>query len=552
MQVRSRGGAAILLAGLLLPTVNLNSVASAVAARNHPLSGASSAGDPYYPALGNTGYDARHYTLDLSIDVRRNTLAGVATMDAVATQDLSRLSLDFVGFQVRGITVDHVPAGYSRQSRKLFITLPRMVARGHHIVIAITYAGAPTVIATPSGDGGWHGTGTGSFVTSEPDGAEGWFPVNDHPLDKATYTFRITVPKPYMAVANGLPQGTIPHGATTTYVWRERYPMASYLAEVAIGRFVEQRSSGPGGLPILSYYPPALAATARPVFAQLPQMIAYFESILGPYPFEAYGGIVADISLPYALETQTRTLYSRTILGYIPERAQEGISHELAHQWFGDSVSLKTWQDIWLNEGFATYMSWLWLEHIHDRAYLISVMRTQYGYLLEAPSITTLLTHPSLPGRQVLRIMHTILRLQGAPMSDSQILQGLGMTSIDQLTTRRALGFFGVHPGSADARGFAESARSSAPASPPRDDLFPISVYNRGAMTLQALRLRVGDPTFFRILRAYSTRYRYANADSADFIAVANSASGQNLTSFFHTWLYAPAAPPMPALLPTQ
>ena len=551
MHVRSRGGTAILAACLLLPVTPSGGVIRA-AGPTSPSPEASGIGDPYYPALGNAGYDAQHYTLALRVDVQHKAIAGTVTMDAIATQALSRLSLDFVGFRIGVVTVDNTPAAYSRQVRKLVITLPHATAAGQHMVVAITYAGTPTVIATPSGDGGWHATSTGSYVTSEPDGAEGWFPLNDHPLDKATYTFRITVPKLYIAVANGLPQAPAAHGTSITYIWKERYPMAGYLAEVAIGRFTARRSSGPGGLPLLSYYPPALAARAQSVFSRLPQMIAYFESILGPYPFEAYGGIVADTGLSYALETQTRTLFGSAILAYIPDRAQEGISHELAHQWFGDSVILKTWRDIWLNEGFATYLSWLWLEHIGERTYLEGVMRTQYSYLLEAPYITTLLTHSTLVGQPVLQIMHAILRLQGHPMSDAQILTGMGITSADQLTSTRALGFFGVHRGSADARGFQESARSSAPASPPRTDLFPQSVYDRGAMTLQSLRLRVGDPTFFRILRTYAGRYRYGNADTADFIVVANAVSGQNLRALLQTWLYAPPAPPTPALLPTQ
>jgi aminopeptidase N len=536
--------AALVRLGFLAP--------GATQAQGGPMPGAAAIGDPYYPTLGNGGYDARHYTLDLSVDVRHNRISGAVTIDARSTQDLSRFSLDFVGFRISTVTVDGAPVAYRRAARKLVISPAHPIPDGRRFSVTVAYNGVPTVITTPSGDGGWHAYGRGSFVTAEPDGAEGWFPVNDHPLDKATYTFRITVPAGYVAVANGLPMGTITHGTTTTYLWRPRYPMASYLAEVAIGRLVGDRTSGPGGLPILSYCPPAIAAQARRVLARVPQMIAFYESILGPYPFEAYGAVMADTDLPYALETQTRMLYSRTVLSYIPDRAQEGIAHELAHQWFGDSVSVKTWRDIWLNEGFATYMSWLWLEHSGARPYLTFIMQQYTRFIVAAPLYAELLEHPTLPGARVLRILRALFQPDGHPVADAEILSAMGLVSVNQLTSARALGLLGVRPGSADARGFEETARSSPPALPPRDDLFAQSVYIRGAMTLQALRLRVGDQTFFRILRRYAARYRYANADTADFIAVANTVSGQNLTTLFQTWLYASTPLPMPRLLPTQ
>jgi aminopeptidase N len=282
-------------------------------------------------------------------------------------------------------------------------------------------------------------------------------------------------------------------------------------------------------------------------------MIRYFEAILGPYPFDSAGAIVVSPAFRWSLETQTRPVYGSQILTLEPGVAQEGISHELAHQWFGDSVSLTNWSDIWLNEGFATYLSWLWLEHQGDRGFLTGLMRSEYGYVINAPDYAALLEHPDMPPAQILAILHRQFQPGGHPVPDAQILAAIGLTSASQLTARKALGLLGgVKPGSADAAGYLAAARSSAPASPPRTDLFATAVYSRGAMTLQALRVRVGDPVFFRILRTYAARYRFGNATTADFIADAEKTSGQDLRAFFTAWLYAPAAPPMPPLLPAQ
>lgn len=521
------------------------------------------AGDPYYPDLGNTGYQAEHYTLDLSVDPVRGALAGTARIQARATRELSRFSLDLAGLSVQRVTVDGVPAAASRTDDKLVITTARLIPAGHDFQVAVVYQGTPRPIADPSGDStgaaqvGWHHDGDEVYVASETAGARTWYPVNDTPEDKATYTFHITVPAGYTAVANGLPTGhdSTGHGGTgttTTFTWQSTAPMASYLATLEIGRFTQMTSTGPHGLPILSYAPGALAAQARRTFADLPAMIGYFETILGAYPFQTAGVTVVSPAFRWSLETQTRPVYGSQILTLPPDVTQEGISHELAHQWFGDSLTPAQWSDIWLNEGFATYLSWLWLEHDGERAFLTGLMHTQYGYELNAPDYATLLEHPDLPAAQIFTILRRQFQPDGHPVSDARILAAMGLTSPGQLTSRKALGLLGVRPGSADATGYLQDARSSAPASPPRDDLFTTAVYNRGAMTLQALRVRVGDQVFFRILRSYAASYRYGNVSTAGFVAVAQKVSGQNLRDFFDTWLYAPAAPPMPPLLPSQ
>jgi aminopeptidase N len=520
-------------------------LAGTAQAQGGPRPGATSLGDPYYPSLGNGGYDALHYTLDLAVDVRHNTLAGTASIEAHATQDLSRFSLDFRGFTIAHVTVDDRPAAYSRQGPKLLIVPDTPLRNRARFTVTVAYSGVPTLINEPGSPAlGWVNYGQGIYVGSEPDGAEGWYPVNDHPLDKATYTFRITVPTPYVAAANGLLQATIPHATTTTYVWQTRYPLASYLATVAIDRFAAQRSTGPAGLPIRNFFPQDVAAAATAIFAQQPAMISFYEGLLGPYPFEAYGAVVAGARFDWALETQTLSLFSRAIVDH---PSQEAIAHELAHQWFGDSVSLKDWRDIWLNEGFATYLSWLWLTRQGGPAALDRQVERWHTLFLEIPEYDALLHGAALPGSRVLGILRTIFRVRGQPRSDAQILRFVGVQSAGALTAAIALRKLGLRPGSGQAHEIDELARSSAPGSPPRDDLFAPSVYYRGALALHALRLGVGDRVFFAILRAYAARYRHANAATADFIGVADRVSGRRLDALLDTWLYARQVPALPS-----
>jgi len=250
--------------GLLILVVML--AAGTVRAQGPGQAGSDGIGDPYFPQMGNGGYDALHYTLDLAADIQHNTLSGTVTIEAQTTEDLRSFNLDFSGFEIAQVTLDGQPVSYDRQAGELIIgPLDPPLASGETITVAVSYSGTPQGIAVAGIPLllGWYNYGSGVFVASEPAGAAGWYPVNDHPLDKATYTFRITVPEPYIVAANGVLEDTLDHGDTTTYVWEMRQPMASYLATVDIDRFELQTGEGPGGLPIRNYFPPDIAARAE-------------------------------------------------------------------------------------------------------------------------------------------------------------------------------------------------------------------------------------------------------------------------------------------------
>jgi aminopeptidase N len=350
--------------------------------------GASGAGDPYFPFAGNGGYDVQHYDLDITYSPPAPAPAplsgqfeGVATIELRATQDLDRFNLDLRGMDVhrvmingrRAAKVAPPPEGaevegqawwqvQDEEERKWeLVVQPRpKIKAGRSVDVVVEYGGATTRPEDIEGAlYGWVTTRDGAMVVNEPDGAMTWYPVSDHPTDKATYAFEITVPQGKVAVANGLParEPTTDDGWTTWY-WDASDLQASYLSTASVGDYELRESETPDGLPIIdavddNLTPNNLSRTNASLALEA-EMIGFLEQY-GPYPFNSAGSIVDDDSVGYALETQTRPVYSRV--------AGEGtVMHELAHQWFGNAVSPHRWADIWLNEGWATYAEWTWSE----------------------------------------------------------------------------------------------------------------------------------------------------------------------------------------------
>jgi len=659
------------------------SPATAQASGSHFRPGAAGVGDPYFPLDGNGGYDVRHYDLDVGYDPPSDTLTGVATISAKATQNLSRFDLDLVGLTVRSIKVDNRAATWRRDGQELIVTPARGLRKGQRYTVKVRYDGVPAELGDPQiGLSGFIHEPDGQIIAGEPHVASSWFPVNDHPSDKASYTFHVTVPKDLDVVANGELKAKQRRGPLTRWTWDEKAPMASYLATVNSGHFdvTSSRSHGrsyvnaihedlfkpfaaprtgsqyaysklandsykrlartidvpaagadlsfqiarstedswdhvfveahhpgqddwttlpdknghttqvPGNHceaenlephPFLRHYlttpatpggpctssgttgqwwaasgssdgyenwdvdlsayaggpvevsityvsdvtiqgpgvyvddvvvstgpgttsfendgdtmdgwtvpgPPegspgnendwtvgpafaggAVGPSAKQSLDRLPEILAFLSTKFGPYPFNAAGGIVPnDNRLGFALETQTRPLYSPGFFGGGENTSV--VTHENTHQWFGDSLSVKQWKDLWLNEGFASYAAWLWSEH---------------------------------EGESTAQEIYDSYR--GIPADDP---------------------FW-----------------SAPTADPGIDDLFGPAVYDRGALALHTLRLEVGDATFFRILKTWAATHKYGNVSTGQFTRLAEKLSGRDLDALFDAWLYTGGKPP--------
>ena len=447
-------------------------------ARVHGTAGSASGGDPYFPESGNGGYDVGHYDVSLSYTPTRPEIRATAIITSRATADLATFSLDFVGLTIDRLTVNGAPAAFTRADPELTVTPKTAISSGQTFVTKIEYYGVPHPVKDPTESApasaaelGWTRNSDGRvFVVSEPIGSRTWYPSNDFPGDKASYDIRVDVPDTVAVASNGLlTRGPVTKGRSTWH-WSMAEPMATYLATVVIAPMREQQTQSAAGVKIRNFFPEDIYEESVKDFAKTGAMIDYFSSLFGQYPFSAYGEVVISDELGYALENQTMSIFASDMLGRDIE-AETTVAHELSHQWFGDSVGIRRWSDIWLAEGFASYSEYLWHAHA-DPAYDIDRAMAQLRAGTESR-----LTRPNDPGK---------------------------------------------------------------------DGLFSTATYLRGALTLHALRVTVGDDVFFRILKAWTLKYRNSTATTADFIALTNETAAQDLTTFFHNWLSAPQVPVLP------
>ncbi|HWS33967.1 MAG TPA: M1 family metallopeptidase [Actinoplanes sp.] len=448
--------------------------------------GSAGLGDRLYPRLGNGGYDVTNYNLRLLHPAKNpnQQVSGSVTISAVATQSLSRFNLDFAGNSVGAVWVNGKPAKFARSGEELVITPASYLPKGKAFRVAVNNFTATPVSATSGEPEGFIATRDGTVLAGQPDTAHNLFPSNDHPRDKARYTISVTVPAGWKAVASGKHVKTSTAGGYTTSTYREAKPMASELAQIVAGDFVVQNRAAVGGVPIRDVFPRRLASKLSGKAAVERKQMAWLTKKAGPYPFENYGSLVIEADLGFALETQTLSLYDTNVFGLPSYVLNPIMAHELAHQWYGNSVAPAVWSDVWLNEGHAT-----WYE------------------LLYASDTKTFKKYTGFANREAyFKAVYRLgdrFRTQYGPVAKPKNAKSVW-------------------------------------------NVFNPNVYDGGALVLYALQQKIGAKKFAKLEKEWAKKYRGKSASSAQFIALASKVAGQNLKPFLTKWLYGKKTPAMP------
>jgi len=432
--------------------------------------------DPYFPRNGDPRYRAHRYELALDYRPGPNRLAASARIAAIAgPEPLREFTLDLAAFRIGKVLVDGKAAHYAHRDGKLRIKPARPIAAGAVFTCEVHWSGNPRPVRSPWGGLGFEEIEDGALVASQPTGAPSWFPCNDRPADKAAYQLTVTTASPYTVVTGGRLLSRTTRSSATTWVYEQPAPTASYLVGLAIAPLREfpLTERVPGTVPQIAWVPLALQAAFEHDFARQPQMMRLFEELFGPYPFGEYTVAVVDEELDVPVEAQGMATFGRNHVD--GQRGWERlVAHELAHQWFGNSVTIADWRHIWLNEGLAKYAEWLWSE------------RT------------------------------------GGPTAQHRAAEA-----------HRQL------------RGLPQDLTIGDPG---KRHMFDDRVYERGGLTVHALRCALGDTAFFRLLHGWATAHRHSVVTTDDFAAHASHYTDRPLRPLLDDWLHKAALPDLPEL----
>lgn len=446
------------------------------------------------PATQVKPWKAKHYEVSLKFGQQGALESSTARIQGVATTHTDAVPLDFSNFAKElQVKAGQNPLGMVQMTEHgLLVQHP--LAPQQEFELEVSFQGKPSPVSHPAvpADLGWLTNDAATVTFNGVERSSSWLPGDDNPANKATYEFKVEVPKGHFAVANGKLVGQNETPTGTEFHYSSRFPMASYLASVNCFDSKEYtRTEVSPGFEVV--HPHGMETQVRNEFANHPKMMDYLTRRLGPYPFESYGAIVtdlhtdtylsrftdgthtieADLGYQVAFEAQTRPIYpTGAIKGY--GDFEETLMHELAHQWFGNAVTKASEQDIWVNEAFPSYSGSLWREQ-------------KYGAELVEAEMQAL--HERLSEHQYKDTM----------------------------------------------------------ARPDRDKLFSLENYGRMTLSMHALRRTLGDEQFFRTLAGVVEEHKYTSITVEQMVDTANRLNDGKLTEFFDAWLHSTKLPPLPA-----
>jgi aminopeptidase N len=486
---RGRVTAIVAAVGVLIAIATPSSASVA------PSPGAAGLGDRLQPRLGNGGYDVLHYDVHLRYATSHPSqpLDGNETILARATQSLSRFDLDWAGDEVGAVSVNGAPAVFRKKGQELVVTPRDPLPDGKTFTVGVRhFTATPTRISSHDSSVAFFVTPDGSATAGQPYYEHLVYPSNDHPRDKATFTFTIDVPAGEDAVANGVLAGHSTHDGRAIWKYEMSQPMATELTQLAVGHWDISTPVRHAGVTFRDVTAPSLTDVMQPALALEPGHLDWLQARLGPYPFDTYGLLVVNNNVGFALETQTLSMFGHDFFTKYGKGVWDPtMLHEMTHQWFGDSVSPYAWSDLWLNEGHASWYEFTYAEST--------------GQLEEDTEF-----YPDPQGYATLEGLMRAVYAHG-----------------DQW--RHDFGPVAAPIAGRDV-----------------DLLFSLNVYHGGALVLYALRQKIGAAAFHEVERTWLRRYRGRSASTDDFIALASEVSGRHLKGFLRDWLYGETTPPMP------